>query len=179
LEKINSQVAKKDLNHVIEFLKNCELTISGNIPGEEFVTAGGISLNEVDNKTMESKKCPGLYFAGEILDIDAFTGGFNLQAAWCTEGSPGNQLLLFSTIAMSPTFVPDGPVFNKQLSFSSNYKNRLCPNIFFIFILSVLICSMIFLVITAPAIGSSVTPSTPSVAQCHKHCIFRKRFNAS
>ena len=84
LEKINSQVAKKDLNHVIEFLKNCELTISGNIPGEEFVTAGGISLNEVDNKTMESKKCPGMYFAGEILDIDAFTGGFNLQAAFST-----------------------------------------------------------------------------------------------
>lgn len=84
LNKVNSQVPKKNLNHVVEFLKNCELTISGNIPGEEFVTAGGISLNEVDSKTMESKKCPGLYFAGEILDIDAFTGGFNLQAAWCT-----------------------------------------------------------------------------------------------
>jgi predicted Rossmann fold flavoprotein len=49
---------------------------------EEFVTCGGVSLRDVDMKTMESKKCPGLYFAGEVLDIDAVTGGFNFQAAW-------------------------------------------------------------------------------------------------
>ncbi|MFA6529172.1 MAG: NAD(P)/FAD-dependent oxidoreductase, partial [Candidatus Gracilibacteria bacterium] len=47
-------------------------------------TAGGVCLDEVNQKTMESKICPGLYFAGEILDIDGFTGGFNLQAAWAT-----------------------------------------------------------------------------------------------
>ncbi|MEM9281310.1 MAG: aminoacetone oxidase family FAD-binding enzyme, partial [Verrucomicrobiota bacterium] len=51
---------------------------------EEFVTAGGIALSEVDFKTMESRRCPGLYFAGEVLDIDGITGGFNFQAAWTT-----------------------------------------------------------------------------------------------
>jgi predicted flavoprotein YhiN len=51
---------------------------------EEFVTAGGVNLQEVDFKTMESKICPGLYFAGEVLDIDAVTGGFNFQSAWTT-----------------------------------------------------------------------------------------------
>jgi len=51
---------------------------------EEFVTCGGVSLNEVDFRTMESKVCEGLYFAGEILDIDAVTGGFNFQNAWTT-----------------------------------------------------------------------------------------------
>ncbi len=51
---------------------------------EEFVTAGGVDLNEVDFKTMQSKLFPNLYFAGEVLDIDAVTGGFNFQAAWTT-----------------------------------------------------------------------------------------------
>ena len=51
---------------------------------EEFVTCGGVSLTEVRPDTMESRRIPGLYFAGEVLDIDAITGGFNLQAAWST-----------------------------------------------------------------------------------------------
>lgn len=51
---------------------------------DEFVTAGGIDLSEVDFKTMQSKKLPGIYYAGEVLDIDAITGGFNFQAAWTT-----------------------------------------------------------------------------------------------
>ena len=51
---------------------------------EEFVTAGGVLLTEIDFKTMESKILPGLHFAGEILDIDGITGGFNFQAAWTT-----------------------------------------------------------------------------------------------
>nr|MBP7601481.1 NAD(P)/FAD-dependent oxidoreductase [Thermoflexales bacterium] len=51
---------------------------------EEFVTAGGIALDEVDFRTMESRICPGLYFAGEVLDIDGITGGYNFQAAWTT-----------------------------------------------------------------------------------------------
>jgi predicted Rossmann fold flavoprotein len=51
---------------------------------EEFVTCGGISLQDIDMKTMESKKCKGIYFAGEVLDIDAITGGFNFQSAWTT-----------------------------------------------------------------------------------------------
>ena len=61
------------------------LPVSGrNRHHEEFVTCGGICLKEIDFKTMESKRTPGLYFAGEVLDIDALTGGFNLQAAWTT-----------------------------------------------------------------------------------------------
>ena len=48
------------------------------------MTSGGVSVREVDPKTMESKKLPGLYFAGEVLDVDAYTGGFNLQIAWST-----------------------------------------------------------------------------------------------
>ena len=51
---------------------------------EEFVTCGGVRLDEVQFKTMESRVCPGLYFAGEILDIDGITGGFNFQSAWTT-----------------------------------------------------------------------------------------------
>lgn len=60
------------------------LEVTGRGAGEEFVTAGGVALDEVNTNTMESKKCPGLYFSGEILDIDGFTGGFNLQASWAT-----------------------------------------------------------------------------------------------
>ncbi len=61
---------------------------------EEFVTCGGVSLKEVDFKTMESKKCPGLYFAGEILDIDGVTGGFNFQNAWTTGFIAGTAAVL-------------------------------------------------------------------------------------
>jgi len=60
---------------------------------EEFVTCGGVSLKEVDFKTMESKLCPGLHFAGEILDIDGVTGGFNFQNAWTTGFLSGSALL--------------------------------------------------------------------------------------
>ena len=56
----------------------------GREPGSEMVTAGGIRLDEVTPATMQSRLVPGLYFCGEILDIDGFTGGFNLQAAWST-----------------------------------------------------------------------------------------------
>jgi hypothetical protein len=59
---------------------------------EEFVTCGGIPLEEVDMKTMESRKVPGLYFAGETLDIDGITGGFNFQAAWTTAWMAGQSI---------------------------------------------------------------------------------------
>lgn len=59
---------------------------------DEFVTCGGISLKEVNFKTMESKICPGLFFAGEVLDIDGVTGGFNFQAAWTTSWIAGNSM---------------------------------------------------------------------------------------
>ena len=60
------------------------LTVVGRRNGEEFVTAGGVSTDEVDPRTMASRLVPGLFFAGEVLDVDGFTGGYNLQAAWAT-----------------------------------------------------------------------------------------------
>jgi predicted Rossmann fold flavoprotein len=59
---------------------------------EEFVTCGGVCLGEVDLKTMESRRCPGLYFAGEVLDIDGVTGGFNFQSAWTTGRIAGEAM---------------------------------------------------------------------------------------
>jgi predicted Rossmann fold flavoprotein len=59
---------------------------------EEFVTCGGVRLEEVDFKTMESRRCPGLYFAGEVLDIDGLTGGFNFQSAWTTGWLAGHAM---------------------------------------------------------------------------------------
>ena len=60
---------------------------------EEFVTCGGVKLNEIDFKTMQSKRCPGLYFAGEVLDIDGITGGFNFQSAWTTGWLAGSNMV--------------------------------------------------------------------------------------
>lgn len=62
---------------------------------EEFVTCGGVALTEVDPSTMESRKVPGLFFAGEVLDIDAVTGGFNLQAAWSTAFTVSKEIVIF------------------------------------------------------------------------------------
>jgi predicted flavoprotein YhiN len=59
---------------------------------EEFVTCGGVRLDEVDFKTMESKRLPGLYFAGEALDVDGLTGGFNFQNAWTTGWLAGRAI---------------------------------------------------------------------------------------
>ncbi len=83
-EEVRLRDASKALfNQLLERLKADCYRVSGKTTNkEEFVTCGGISLKEVDFRTMESKKCPGLYFAGEILDIDGVTGGFNFQNAW-------------------------------------------------------------------------------------------------
>ena len=71
------------MNSLIEQLTNGEFHVNGKSTfKEEFVTAGGIDLKEVNFKTMESKVLPNLFFAGEILNIDAITGGFNFQNAW-------------------------------------------------------------------------------------------------
>lgn len=75
----------KDQNKLIKNLVSWEARVEGKTTfKEEFVTAGGIALNEVDPSTLMSKKLPGLFFAGEILDIDGVTGGFNFQNAWTT-----------------------------------------------------------------------------------------------
>ena len=80
-----AEIGRKTLNRMIETLVNDQYTIAGKGTfREEFVTCGGVSLSSVNSKTLESKVCPNLFFAGEVLDIDAITGGFNLQAAWTT-----------------------------------------------------------------------------------------------
>jgi len=79
------ELGKHGLNRLLNVLSNDCYTITGKGQfKEEFVTCGGISLNDVDFSTMQSKVCPNLYFAGEVLDIDGLTGGFNFQAAWST-----------------------------------------------------------------------------------------------
>jgi len=92
-----SEVTKKDLNRIIESLKNFKITLNERTQGSEIVTAGGVDLKEVDPKTMESKVCPGLYLAGELLDIDGFTGGYNLQSAWATGRLAGYSIVPSST----------------------------------------------------------------------------------
>lgn len=80
-----NQAHKKSLNKLINTLVNDSYKCEGKTTfKEEFVTCGGVSLDDVSFETMESKVCPGIYFAGEVLDIDAVTGGFNFQAAWTT-----------------------------------------------------------------------------------------------
>ena len=64
-----------------QFGKNCYLAENATIIGD-VVMGGGVSLSNIDIRTLETKKHPGLFFAGEVLDVDAITGGFNLQAAW-------------------------------------------------------------------------------------------------
>jgi predicted Rossmann fold flavoprotein len=76
-----------------ELLTHTGLPVTGkSLNKEEFVTCGGVCLREVDFKTMESRMQPGLYFAGEVLDIDGITGGFNFQAAWTTGWIAGNSM---------------------------------------------------------------------------------------
>lgn len=83
LEKRNIELSQKEKNALIEALTNYEFNSQGSHRfKEEFVECGGVSNKEVNFKTMESKLVPGLYFAGEILDIDGITGGFNFQNAW-------------------------------------------------------------------------------------------------
>jgi hypothetical protein len=78
-------ISKKTLHKLTENLTVYQQTICGRSPfKDEFVTCGGISRKEIDFKTMQSKMVPNLYFCGEIIDIDALTGGFNFQAAWST-----------------------------------------------------------------------------------------------
>lgn len=92
LEKKCADITKIELRSAVEWLKKIPLHAIGRGAGDEFVTAGGVELSEIDPKTMQSKICPGLYFAGEILNVDGFTGGFNLQASWATGYSAGMSI---------------------------------------------------------------------------------------
>ena len=80
-----NSLKKQQRRSLVELLKAFPVTISGKRPvAEAIITSGGVKVSEINPKTMESKLCSGLYFAGEILDCDAYTGGFNLQIAWAT-----------------------------------------------------------------------------------------------
>ncbi len=86
-----NSLTKTKRRELVELLKNFRVKIKGKRPvSEAIITSGGIKVGEIDPKTMESKKVSGLYFAGEIIDCDAYTGGFNLQIAWATAFAAGN-----------------------------------------------------------------------------------------
>ena len=88
-----ADLSKKVLNNLLIELLQGEYLIKGKgVFKEEFVTCGGVNLSEINFKTMESKKCPGLFFAGEVLDIDGVTGGFNFQSAWTTGWLAGQAM---------------------------------------------------------------------------------------
>ena len=83
-EKVNS-ITKEQRRALVSLFKNFPVRVSGPRPIDEaIVTSGGVSVREIDPKTMASKLVDGLYFAGEVIDVDAYTGGFNLQIAWST-----------------------------------------------------------------------------------------------
>ncbi len=91
-EKKAHDVTKGERRRLLEVLKAFQVAVSGPRPVEEaIITSGGVKVSEVDPKTMMSKLVPGLFFAGEVLDVDAYTGGFNLQIAWATGRAAGES----------------------------------------------------------------------------------------
>lgn len=91
-EKVN-EITKEKRLRLVKLLKNFTIAITGFRPLEEgIVTSGGISIKEINPKTMESKPVKGLFFAGEIIDVDAYTGGFNLQIAYSTGYTAGSEI---------------------------------------------------------------------------------------
>ena len=90
--KANS-FSKQQRRALVELLKAFSVDITGKRPvAEAIITSGGVKVSEIDPKTMQSKLVPGLYFAGEIIDCDAYTGGFNLQIAWSTAYAAGSAV---------------------------------------------------------------------------------------
>ena len=88
-KKIN-EITKQERQKLVNELKHFKISINGTRPIEEaIVTSGGINIKEINPKTMESKLINGLYFAGEIIDVDCLTGGYNLQVAWSTGYTAG------------------------------------------------------------------------------------------
>ena len=88
-KKVN-EITKEERHHLVDIIKDFKLIISKFRPIEEaIVTSGGVDIKEINPKTMESKIIQGLYFAGEIMNVDAYTGGFNLQIAWSTGFTAG------------------------------------------------------------------------------------------
>ncbi len=95
-EKKAHDITREERRRLLELLKAFPVPVSMPRPiAEAIVTSGGVKVGEVDPKTMASKKIKGLYFAGELLDVDAYTGGFNLQIAWCTGRAAGEYACSF------------------------------------------------------------------------------------
>ena len=93
--KIWAELPQKNMNKLMEFLIRCPFHIKGKTTfKEEFVTCGGVDLKSIDLETMESTSMKGLYFAGEVLNIDGETGGFNFQSAWTTAYVAGGAIAL-------------------------------------------------------------------------------------
>ena len=87
------QITKQERKNLLEIIKNLKVNITGFMPLDiAIVTSGGVDVKDINPKTMESKKVKGLYFAGEVLDIDAYTGGFNLQIAFSTGYAAGKDM---------------------------------------------------------------------------------------
>lgn len=90
--KKTSEVTKKERSRLLELFKELKLTVNGcRGYGEAIITGGGVNVKEIDPKTMGSRLVNGLYFAGEVMDVDALTGGFNLQIAWSTGALAGKS----------------------------------------------------------------------------------------
>jgi predicted Rossmann fold flavoprotein len=90
--KVN-QISREQRMNLVSLIKNLKMTVTGFRPIEEaIITSGGINIREINSATMESKIISGLYFAGEIIDVDAYTGGFNLQIAFSTGFLAGNKV---------------------------------------------------------------------------------------
>lgn len=89
-EKKVNEISKEERHHFLRLIKNFELTVTGlRDYNEAIITKGGVHVKEVNPATMESRRVSGVYFAGEVLDLDAVTGGFNLQIAWSTAYAAG------------------------------------------------------------------------------------------
>ena len=89
-EKRVNEITREERSHLIECTKALALTVTGTRDFKEaIITQGGVHVKEVNPSTMESKLVSGLYFAGEVIDCDAYTGGFNLQIAWATAYAAG------------------------------------------------------------------------------------------
>ncbi|MBR1702003.1 MAG: NAD(P)/FAD-dependent oxidoreductase [Lachnospiraceae bacterium] len=91
-KKVN-EITKEERKSFVQLIKNLPLTVTGTRPfAEAIITQGGVSVKDINPSTMESKRVKGLYFAGEVLDLDAHTGGFNLQIAWSTGHLAGESV---------------------------------------------------------------------------------------
>ena len=92
-DKMVNEVTAKERERLVEITRAFRVTLTGLRSFKEaIITQGGVSVKEINPSTMESKKVPGLFWAGEVLDLDGVTGGFNLQIAWSTGMLAGRSI---------------------------------------------------------------------------------------